>query len=202
MIRPRRSTARSRPPASTSPAAIANRSHTWPAPVGGSTATATVIGSESWLLAVVVSPGEVETHAVLLIVVPAAAFTVVVNVKVADSLTAIDGLVHDSLPGLPVIVPEQSQPAGEVNDTSVNVDGRLSTMAALSAASGPLFRATRVQVVLPPGLTTVGVAVLVMAMSAIGGACCSISPISQGTVTSAPSQRSVVAPANVPVCTN
>src|SRR4029079_771709 len=89
--------------------------------------------------------------------------------------------------------------AGEGNDTSVNVDGRLSTMAALYAASGPLFRATGVQVGVAPGLTAVGVAVLVTAMSAIGGACCSISPISQVTVTSAASERSVFSPVNVAV---
>src|SRR3954447_9686038 len=161
-MRRRRSIASNRPPASTRLAAIANRSHTWLAPVGGNTATWTVTGSESWLLEVVVSLVEVETTAVLLIVVPAAAAaTVVVNVNVADSLTPIVGLVHDSLPGLPFTLAAQSHPAGEVNDTSVSVAGRLSTIAALSAASGPLFVARSVHVTLPPGVTTVGVAVLV-----------------------------------------
>src|SRR4051812_42340310 len=164
-MRRRRFGASSRPPASTRPAAIANRSHTWLAPVGGSTATCTVIGSESWLLEVVVSLVVVDTTAVLLMLVPAAAAaTVVVDVNVADSLRAIVGLAHDSLPGFPVTVAEQFQPLGEVNDTSVSVDGRLSTIVTLSAASGPLFLATSVHVTLPPGVTTVGEAVLVTEM--------------------------------------
>src|SRR3954452_12554940 len=133
-MRRRRSIASNRPPASTRPAAIPNRSRTWLAPVGGNTATWTVIGSESWLLEVVVSLVLVETAAVLLIVVPAAAAaTVVFSVKVADSLMPIVGLVHESLPGLPVTVAAQCQPAGDVNDTNDSVGGRLSTMVALSA---------------------------------------------------------------------
>src|SRR5271165_6329793 len=104
----------------------------------------TTVDAEAVLLAEFGSVTDELTVAVSVITVPlaVAAFTLVINVKVATVFAGMFKSVHTTLPVFPTPGVVQLHPAGAERETSVVLAGMASDRVALSAALGPLLVTT------------------------------------------------------------